>query len=80
MTFYLITPGQTGDTVTDHNILGEVSIKTFHAGYAWNVLNKLIKNDKSVLIESLIIKDSSNKIWTVEQFLNEISKYKLVTY
>lgn len=80
MTFYLITPGQSGDTVTDHNILGEVSMKSFHTGYAWNVLNRLIKNDKKTILESIIIKDSSNKSWTIEKFLTEISKYNLVTY
>lgn len=80
MTYYLVTPGQTSDEITDHNILGEVQFKLFHAGVAWSTLNKLIEADKIKILNTLIIKDSNNNTHTIEGFLEKIEKLHIVKY
>lgn len=80
MTFYLITPGQSGDTITDHNILGEISFKTFHAGIAWEVLNRLVDSQNETALKKMKIVDSSNKHWEIETFLTFLSTFRIVRY
>lgn len=80
MIYYLIIPGQTEQDLTDHNIIGEVSGKTFHTGVAYSVLSKLIKNNNISILDKLIIKDSSNKIWNLDSFFKKIESYHIITY
>lgn len=79
MTYYILIGNN--EDVSDHNILGEVSFKNFHAGIGFNVLKKIINNNNSkILLSAVKIKDSKSKIWTVEDFLDEVSKYNIITY
>lgn len=80
MTFYLLLPGQSEADITDHNIIGELSFKSFHVGTAWNVLKKFIDQGNETVLNKLTIKDSSNKIWTVEALLSKLSSYHIVKY
>jgi len=80
MIFYLLNQGQTEDSISDNNILGEISFKLFHAGIAWNVLSKLITHGKKDTLEKLIIKDSSGKIWEIESFLSYLKDYHILNY
>jgi len=80
MTFYLIKPSQTSSEITDHNILGEVSFKSFHTGIAWNILNRLVNENKIETLKTFIIKDSSNKSYTIEEFLKKIGTLHIVKY
>jgi hypothetical protein len=79
MTYYILI-GDSED-VSDHNILGEVSFKNFHAGIGFNVLKKIINNPNAgILLDAVKIKDSNSNIWPVENFLDEISKYNIIVY
>lgn len=79
MVFYLITAGQTNETITDHNILGEVSFNQFHVGIAWAVLRKLV-DSTGIALEKLDIVDSTGKHWKIDSFLSFIEQYTFIHY
>lgn len=80
MIFYLLNPQQTDDQISDNNILGEISFKSFHTGIAWNVLHNLITRGKKAVLERLIIRDSSGKIWEIGSFLSYLKDYHILKY
>ena len=80
MVYYLLVPdgyddrdGVTFQTMT----LGESSFKNFWADQGFDSLEKVIKEHSDV-VTLLKIKDESNKDYSIEEFLDIISKLKLI--
>ena len=78
MMYYILYPGnEEHDTVNDINQLGESSFKNFWADQGLDSLEKVIKEHSDV-VALLKIKDESNKDYSIEEFLDIISKLKLI--
>ena len=80
MVYYLLVPdgyddqdGVTFQTMT----LGESSFKNFWVDQGFDSLEKVIKEHSDV-VTLLKIKDESNKDYSIEEFLDIISKLKLI--
>ena len=80
MVYYLLIPdgyddqdGVTFQTMT----LGESSFKNFWADQGFDSLEKVVKEHSDV-VTLLKIKDESNKDYSIEEFLDIISKLKLI--
>jgi hypothetical protein len=70
MTYYLLI---NEDAVE----IGEVSFNTFYAYDGWHHLNKIVNSGVISLLEKIQIKSDTNIKFTIEEFLNEVSKYKI---
>jgi len=82
MVYYLLVPdgyddrdGVTFQTMT----LGESSFKNFWVDQGFDSLEKVIKEHSDV-VTLLKIKDESNKDYSIEEFLDIISKLKLIRW
>jgi hypothetical protein len=80
MIFYLLHSGQTTQELTDHNIIGEVSFKSFHLGISWGVLQKLINSNNKTTLSKLSIVDSTGKVWEISSFLDYLKDYHFIQY
>jgi hypothetical protein len=78
MQYYILMPGDTEqDTLRDTNTLGDDSgFGVFWANTGFKILQRLIK-DKPEVLELVQIIDERNKRYTIEQFLEKISKLKI---
>lgn len=73
-------PGDTNeDLLNEANLLGESSFGVFWAGTALTTLMKVVDSDPELLPLMRIVGDTSNKTFTIEQFLTQISKLKVRT-
>ncbi len=70
MTYYLIINEETVE-------IGEVSFDKFYAYDGWHHINKIVNTGVTPLIEKIEIVSDANKKFTVEEFLDEVSKYKI---
>ena len=80
MVYYLLVPDgyDSQDGVTFQTmVLGESSFKSFWADQGLDSLEKVIKEHSDV-VALLKIKDESNKDYSIEEFLDIISKLKLI--
>jgi hypothetical protein len=78
MTYYIILDGEDPNVVKyDSGILGETSGKSFYANRGFTKLNR-IANEKPELLEKIHIYDDTNKEFTIEKFLNILSKHKII--
>ena len=57
--------------------IGEVSFDKFYAYDGWHYINKIVNTGVTPLIEKIEIVSDANKKFTVEEFLDEVSKYKM---
>jgi hypothetical protein len=77
MIYYLLLGGDTEkDLVNETNILGEESFKVFYPSLGFNMLHKII-NTKPELLESISIKDETNKSYTITEFLDLFNKWRI---
>ena len=77
MIYYLLLSGDTEkDLVNETNILGEESFKVFYPSLGFNMLYKII-NTKPELLESISIKDETNKSYTITEFLDLFNKWRI---
>jgi hypothetical protein len=70
MTYYLLIN-------EDPVEIGEVSFDKFYAYDGWHHINKIVNTGVTPLIEKIEIVSDANKKFTVEEFLDEVSKYKI---
>ena len=70
MTYYLLI----NEEVVE---IGEVSFDKFYAYDGWHHLNKIVNSGVISLLEKIQIKSDTNIKFTIEEFLNEVSKYKI---
>ena len=76
MTYYILLDMDTIDDIWDENILGEESFGTFYTGNGFNAFKNMIIKEPDVL-ESIAIIDEKKNPYSVEEFLNLISKWKI---
>ena len=78
MTYYILGPSDTLDNLSEDNELGSVDLTNqFWPGTGYKILKKLISDDtlSEVLNYVTIYNDKKTK-YTVQEFLDLISKYK----
>ena len=76
MIYYILLGMDTAEDIWDENILGEESFGTFYIGNGYKALTNMINKEPEVL-ESIAIIDEKKNPYTVEEFLNLISKWKI---
>ncbi len=78
MIFYILLPNDTEeDCINDANQLGHVAFKKFYKNSGYEVLTKIIDMGDIYIINNIRIVDSNKKVYTIEKFLQTISKYKI---
>jgi hypothetical protein len=78
MRYFILLSGDTEESVDfSTNILGEVSFKNFWADQGFDILVKLVEKYPDTLSE-VVIKDEHSKSYSVEEFLDKISKLKVI--
>ena len=76
MTYYILMPGDNSNELWDNNELGQVSFKTFYAGKGMEALQNMIRKHPMAL-EDVIIKNEKGNTFSVQEFLELISDYKI---
>ena len=76
MIYYILMPGDNLDELWDNNELGQVSFKTFYAGKGMEALQNMIRKHPMAL-EDVIIKNEKGNTFSVQEFLELISDYKI---
>ena len=76
MTYYILMPGDNPNELWDENELGQVSFKTFYAGKGMEALQNMIRKSPMAL-EDVIIKNERGNNFSVQEFLELISDYKI---
>jgi hypothetical protein len=76
MTYYILMPGDNPNELWDNNELGQVSFKTFYAGKGMEALQNMIRKHPMAL-EDVIIKNERGNTFSVQEFLELISDYKI---
>lgn len=76
MTYYILMPGDNSNELWDNNELGQVSFKTFYAGKGMEALQNMIRKHPMAL-EDVIIKNERGNTFSVQEFLELISDYKI---
>lgn len=76
-TYYILLPGDTEESITDANILGEESThNNFWPGDGLIALNNIIDRRPDMLDQITVIR-SDRKVITIEKFLNDIKKFNI---
>jgi len=79
MTFYLLLDGDSEkDVIYDTNVLGEESFGTFYTGNGFKALNNIVVRQPK-LLEKVTILDEKKNQYSVEEFLDLIQKWKIIT-
>tara|TARA_A100001515_G_scaffold144386_1_gene148274 strand:- start:461 stop:700 length:240 start_codon:yes stop_codon:yes gene_type:complete len=79
MTFYLLLSGDTEeDLIYDTNVLGEESFGTFYTGIGFKAFNNIVIRQPNLLEQITILDEKKNK-YSVEEFLDLIQKWKIIT-
>ena len=78
MTYYILLEKDSVDDIWDENILGEESFGTFYIGNGYKALTNMINKELEVL-ESIAIIDEKKNPYSVEEFLNLISHWKIMS-
>ena len=76
MTYYILMPGDNPNELWDENELGQVSFKTFYVGKGMEALQNMIRKHPMAL-EDVIIKNERGNTFSVQEFLELISDYKI---
>ena len=78
MTYYILLDMDSIEDIWDENILGEESFGKFYVGSGYKALTNMIKREPEVL-ESIAIIDEKKNPYSVEEFLEIISKWKIMS-
>ena len=78
MTYYILLDMDTIEDIWDENILGEESFGKFYIGSGYKALTNMINKEPEVL-ESIAIIDEKKNPYSVEEFLELISKWKIIS-
>ena len=78
MVYYILLPNDSDDE-TDYSTipLGEVSFKNFWCDTGYDVLERLIEKYSDIL-PTITIKDQTSKEYSIVEFLDIISKLKVI--
>jgi len=78
MTYYILLESDSIEDIWDENILGEESFGTFYAGNGFKALNNMVVREPN-LLETAKIVDEKNKSYSVEEFLDLLKKWKIMS-
>tara|TARA_B100000519_G_C14236256_1_gene434921 strand:+ start:1232 stop:1468 length:237 start_codon:yes stop_codon:yes gene_type:complete len=78
MTYYILLENDSIENIWDENILGEESFGKFYVGSGYKALTNMINREPEVL-ESIAIIDERKNPYSVEEFLELISKWKIIS-
>ena len=78
MTYYILLDMDAIDDIWDENILGEESFGTFYTGKGFKALQNMIIREPHIL-ETIAIVDEKKNPYSIEEFLNLISKWKIMS-
>ena len=78
MTYYILLGMDTAEDMWDENILGEESFGTFYTGNGYKAFKHMVIKEPEAL-EMISIIDEQKNPYTVEEFLNLISKWKIMS-
>ena len=78
MTYYILLDMDTIDDIWDENILGEESFGTFYIGNGFKAFQNMVIREPQIL-ETIAIVDEKKNPYSVEEFLNLISKWKIIS-
>ena len=78
MTYYILLDNDSIESIWDENILGEESFGKFYVGSGYKALTNMINREPEVL-ESIAIIDEKKNPYSVEEFLELISKWKILS-
>ena len=78
MTYYILLDNDSIESIWDENILGEESFGKFYVGSGYKALTNMINREPEVL-ESIAIIDERKNPYSVEEFLELISKWKIIS-
>ena len=78
MQYFILMPGDSEkDCINDSNLLGESSFNTFYSGQGLRALMKIV-NTRPELLTQVTIKTDQNQTLSVEEFLTDIQKLKVI--
>ena len=78
MTYYILLDNDSIENIWDENILGEEYFGKFYVGSGYKALTNTI-NRKPEVLESIAIIDERKNPYSVEEFLELISKWKIIS-
>ena len=78
MTYYILLENDSIEDIWDENILGEESFGKFYVGSGYKALTNMINREPEVL-ESIAIIDEKKNPYSVGEFLELISKWKIMS-
>ena len=78
MIYYILLDMDNAEDIWDENILGEESFETFYTGNGYKAFKNMIIKEPDIL-EKINIIDEQKKSYTVEEFLNLISQWKIMS-
>ena len=78
MTYYILLENDSIEDIWDENILGEESFEKFYVGSGYKALTNMINREPEVL-ESIAIIDEKKNPYSVEEFLELIAKWKIIS-
>ncbi len=77
MTYYLLLEDDSEkDVYFDSNVLGEESFGMFYTGQGMVALNNIV-NQQPELLETIKILDDTKKSYTLTEFMDILSKFKI---
>ena len=77
MTYYILLGTDSIDNIWDENILGEESFGKFYVGGGYKALTNMISRKPEVL-ESISIMDEKKNPYSVEEFLELLTNWKII--
>jgi len=78
MTYYILLGNDSVEAIWDENILGEESFGTFYAGNGFKALNNIVIRQPD-LLETVTIIDEQKRTYEVSEFLDLITKWKIMS-
>jgi len=78
MTYYILLEKDSVEDIWDENILGEESFGTFYTGNGFKALNNMVIRQPELLETTSIIDEKKNS-YSVGEFLELISKWKIMS-
>lgn len=77
MTYYILLPNDSADSLTEQNVLGEISFKNFWAGSGLKALNNIV-NTRPEMVAHITIRNELGKTVSIEEFLDIIKPLKII--
>ena len=78
MTYYILMDNDTVEDIWDENILGEESFGTLYTGQGFQAFHNMVMREPEAL-ESIAIIDEKKNPYSVEEFLDLIKKWKIMS-